>query len=648
MSATSQPDHPDELKLPYWEKKKGSLPSGHEVGDKLKALQKKHDAVDWKLFDIGWPKAAKTAADLEQAFALRDRLYRGSVFALKKDALGVASAAKAMEKEKGAAKPMLDAAKAIGKAANGYADAVDEGIDTLKSLYDKALAALPKEAPGKGDDGDGEDEPGSALLDPKRLVAQLKQCQRTPDRTVNFAFVDSVGKEQPAVAAMHPKMTSTSLFNKLKKETGSKTGAYGSAWVDGTSLMLQLDKPLGGLVKKMRAVVKAAGFRVAKVVLWSEDGTVFEQDDEPDKDADAPGAEAKADAPGAPGSPAGPAAKSIPPAPPGGPAAKTPAAKAATPTPPTASPESTAFMARLKALLETAAKAGDAALAQQAKLLGSEAGVFLRKGDAAKVDELMTRAEALFAKGKSAPGTKPAESNTAADTGTKATTALSEEELDVAWLTRFGATEKVYLEVMARQPADAGKLRALMDFANGKAEAKQYASASQALDRLDAMLAKVPAAPKAQGGATTDADRAKTAGEANGEKGYKGLVAYRTSLLEFRKAVATVNSQIASLKAAIPSQMPEESDLADELSSELSALTKSLLDAVDEAMNTAENVDSPIVDAMADRLVAYADELQSSELVEHVDNNPFGVSMSVQKTLMDALSSIQRNWPVPA
>jgi Tfp pilus assembly major pilin PilA len=647
MSTTTCPEYADELKLTYWDKKKGSLPSGSDVGDKLKSLQKKHDAVDWKLFDAGWPKAAKTAADLEQAFALRDRLYRGSVFALKKDALGVASAAKALEKEKGAAKPVLDAAKAIGKAANAYADAVDDGIGELKSLYDKALAALPKPADtkggDKGSDGDGEDdEPGSALLDPKRLVAQLKQCQRTPDRTVNFAFVDAVVKDQPAVLAMHPKMSSTSLFNKLKKETGSKTGAYGSAWVDGTSLMLQLDKPLSGLVKKMRAAVKAAGFRIAKVVVWQEDGTVFEQDDEPADEADAPAAGAA----GTPGAPAGPAAKSIPPAPPGGPAAKTPAAKAATAAPAAPGAEAAAFMARLKALLAKAAEVGDASLAQQAKMLGSEAGVFSRKGDWTQVDKLMTQAEALFATAKGAPAGQAAQAGAPATDPAGKTPPRSEEELDAAWLARFETTEKVYLEVMARQPADAGKLRAVMDFANGKAEAKQYAAASQALDRLDGMLAKVPAAPTRTDDTAKAGNGAAKAGDASGEKGYKGLVAYRTSLLEFRNAVATVNGQIASLKAAIPSQMPEESALADELSSELSSLTKSLLDAVDEAMNTAENVESPITDAMLDRLMAYADEVQTSELVEHVDSNPFGVTMTVQKTLMAALANIQAKWPV--
>jgi hypothetical protein len=628
MSANHGPDYPDDLKLSTWDKKKGSLPSGHDVGTKLKALQKKHDAVDWKLFDTGWPKAAKTADELDEAFALRDRLYRGSVFALKKDALAVASAAKAMEKEKGAAKPVVDAAKAIAKAANTFADDVDKGADDLKATYDKALGGLPKKADAKGGEDGEDDEPGSVLLDPKRLVAQLKQCQRTPDRTVQFAYVDAVGKDQPAVMAMHAKMTSTSLFNKLKKETGSKTGAYGSAWMDGTSLMLQLDKPLGGLVKKARAAVKAAGFRVAKVVLWQADGTVFEQDDTPDDDT-----AAAADAP---------AARPIPPAPPGG-----PAAKAATAAPATASPEAAAFMARLKALLARAAEVGDPERAQQAKLLGSEAGTFLRKGDMAKVDQLMGQAEALFATGRAAPASPAAEPATKTEPATDRPTATrSDEDLAAAWQARFEATEKVYLAAMARQPADAGKLRAVMDFANGKAEGKQYAAASQALDRLDGMLAKLaPAAPTA-----SEAPAAPQAQATGGTGIPPGLVAYRKTLLALRGAVATVDGRIDELRDRIADAESDESDLgelADELADNLHGWTGDLLDAVDLAMGAVSNVADPVPKTVAGELERFEQELKS-DLVKHVDANKFKVPTDIAGTLGGALAAVRKAMPVPA
>jgi hypothetical protein len=77
-------------------------------------------------------------------------------------------------------------------------------------------------------------------------------------------------------------MSARSLFAKMQDAAGVKTGAYGSAWVDGMCLMLQLDKPLSGLVKKVRLPVKACGFRITKAVLCGADGTVFEQDELPD------------------------------------------------------------------------------------------------------------------------------------------------------------------------------------------------------------------------------------------------------------------------------------------------------------------------------------------------------------------------------
>jgi hypothetical protein len=89
---------------------------------------------------------------------------------------------------------------------------------------------------------------------------------------------------------LHPRMSARALFRKLQAAAGVKTGAFGTAWVDGMSLMLQLDKPLSGLVKKIRGPVKACGFRITKAVLWNEDGTIFEQDDQTDNGGEGPGA----------------------------------------------------------------------------------------------------------------------------------------------------------------------------------------------------------------------------------------------------------------------------------------------------------------------------------------------------------------------
>jgi hypothetical protein len=358
-------DHPDPLKFNHWDRKKGSLPAGSELAGLLKALQKRHEGVQWKLFDPAWAKSAGSAADLQEAFAQRDRLARSGLLPLKKDANEVAGAAARVAKDKAAAKLALDAAKAIGAAARAYAGEIDALIDGLKTLHDKTRAALPAE--------ESEDEPPSVLLDPKQLLRWLNACRRDPERRVQFACVDGKDKRAP-VLAMSPRMSARKVFTTLQTETGVKTGAYGTAWVDDRSLMLKVDKPLGGLVKKVRVPLRAVGFRIAKVVLWREDGTLFEQDEDAADGADGAEVPDGADAPTA------------------APAADVEAA----------------FAARLKAALAALATAG-AAVARPAKLLVSEAGAYARQRNWAQADSTLRRAEELLASSAAdAPAGPPA------------------------------------------------------------------------------------------------------------------------------------------------------------------------------------------------------------------------------------------------
>ena len=272
--------YPDQLSPVHWEKKKGSLPAGSTLPEALKTLQRKHAAVDWPQYEPGWSKACKTAAELEQSFAQRDRGYRGSAQALKREAADVASSAQKLARDKSSAKPTLEAAKAIAEAAGKLADAVDAGAEALKKEFDKARAGLPAE-----DAGAEADEPGSVLLDPKNLLKLLNLCKRNPEQRMQFAFTDAHDK-QAAVLALHPRMAGRKMFATLQIATKVKTGAFGIAWVAENQLILQLDKPLGGLVKKVRAPLRAASFKVSRVVLWNPDGSVFEQDDDDADDAD--------------------------------------------------------------------------------------------------------------------------------------------------------------------------------------------------------------------------------------------------------------------------------------------------------------------------------------------------------------------------
>lgn len=176
-------------------------------------------------------------------------------------------------------------------------DDVEQQLDALLKQHraDKALPAyatgLKKEASTARKEAERaaqaqEDESDDKLTDPKLLLAQLNRCRREPDTVMQFAFMDADPKAQrAALLCLSLRTSGYKLFTLLREKTGSKTGAYGTAWVDGLSLMLQLDKPLSGLVKKIRAPVRACGFRIKEAVLWQADGTVFERDEAPDDEA---------------------------------------------------------------------------------------------------------------------------------------------------------------------------------------------------------------------------------------------------------------------------------------------------------------------------------------------------------------------------
>lgn len=352
---------PEALTPTHWEKRKGSLPAGSELPTRLKSLFRKHEAVDWKALAAGWSRSCETPAVLEQAFAERERSYRGQVLPLKREATEVTAAAQQLAKDKSAAKASLEAARSILEAARRYAEAIDVGGMDLRKEFDRAHSGLAARAPGSG--GADDDDAGSALLDPKRLLMQLTLCKRDPERRVPFGYVDGHDK-QPGVLALHPKIVARKLMSTLQDETGGKTGAYGTAWVEGTELMLQPDKPLAGLVKKLRAPVKASGFRATKIVIWNADGTIFEQETALDDDAAAmtPGVQAPADDP------------------------------------------LHAFTTRLKAFLPLLAAAGDSPQAQAAKRLAGEAGVQARNGDFAAAQDRLGEAERALGAAAAATG----------------------------------------------------------------------------------------------------------------------------------------------------------------------------------------------------------------------------------------------------
>lgn len=270
-------DLPAELTKSFWDKKKGAL-DGAGLDDTLKALQKKHEAVDWPKLAEGWPKAAgKDPAKLKALYEALDKLYRAKVSPLKLEATALAAAADKAAKAKDATKPRKDACTLIVKEAQAYAKAIGGGLDALDKEFATALKALPDEE--EADEDDGEDgEPSNALIAPDRLLKQLKLCKNDPARQVYFAYLDN-NKDDPYLA-VHPRMNGRAMTAKLVKDVGIKTGSFGLLSIDGQQLKLVVEKKYGGLVKRIRIPIKKCGFKIGKVLLVSETGETLDQDDE--------------------------------------------------------------------------------------------------------------------------------------------------------------------------------------------------------------------------------------------------------------------------------------------------------------------------------------------------------------------------------
>jgi len=250
---------------------------------------------------------------------------------------------------------------------------------------------------------------------------------------------------------------------------------------------------------------------------------------------------------------------------------------------------------------------------------------------------------------------------------------------------RLAEIEPRYLAALKTNPAEATRMRAVFGYQGEQAGAYQHAKALNALNQLDKLMggpgnAEIPVAPpitseskgeeeetegsergeddegsedgkeegREEGREEEGEDGGTTATSDNGEKGYKGIVAYRTSLIELRRAVASAEGRIAALVKAIPSALPDEADLAESLAESMRESSQELLDLVDDAMNASDNKDTPITRALRARLDALIAQVATDPVIKHVDSNPFGVSTDIGTTLGDALKGVLVKLPVAA
>ncbi|MBT9500416.1 MAG: hypothetical protein IV092_04175 [Burkholderiaceae bacterium] len=487
-----------------------------------------------------------------------------------------------------------------------YLDEIDKAARKLRREADKAL----EQAADK--DAEEDDEPGSALLDPKRLLAQLTLCRRDPERTVQFGFVDGKDKN-PAVLALSPKVSGRKLFAKLQAETGVKTGAYGSAWVDGSSLMLQLDKPLGGLVKKVRAPVKACGFKIAKAVLWNADGTVFEQDEQDDGAEPQPPAEASA----------------------------TPAATVAADTPtggsiPSAQPAlEAAYQARVKALTEDLKMAiiSGTPAGNEARLRFSESQVFSRNKDFPQAMALLVAVEEAIK--RALAGTAGA-----SDAATQANAAAAGDPATEYKARLADCSPAIKAAIVAKGPnvAAIAKLMAqsiaLSKPGGDMALALAKLAECRALASADAPAAAMPAAPAASPAVPKR------------KRPVSPRVAFMQARLLWSQARTKIQAELRQLEAAILEGAKDEPDFAEIKANSgvvyemLDFLDEGLIDKLDEALNATTDAERRDLQAQAlDIVNENLDYVSTDAMVKDILNNGF-VKLSFLPTLEPLLKDL--------
>jgi len=469
-------------------------------------------------------------------------------------------------------------------------------LEDAEVLQKKTQAAIDAE-----DDDDEESAP-NALLDAKVLFKQLTMCRRDPERTMKFAFVDAKDKAA-AVLVLHPRMGARSLFSKLQAAAGVKTGAYGSAWVDGTSLMLQLDKPLSGLVKKVRAPVKAAGFKIAKAVLWNEDGTVFEQDDESDEKVVA---EAPASGIGSSDGLAKPAATG----------------SGASPARQPASPEQMAYTQRLRKVRERYEQALREQHPESTKLralMGYASEKADEQHDYAAATKGLEALEKLFAASASGGGSQSREGPGGVDAGAAFKARMT------ALIPRMNAAQA------AGEPAaQEAKLKA--NEAAALAGRRNFGAANAALDQAEALLARTASATAPAGAAKPSAGR---------------FVEFAQTRLAWDQTRKTVQAELKKLENEILAKCKAEPDLdviaagTRELYVMLEVLDERLIDVLDDALNAQSAEKRKAFHGQAREVVdEYLDFVNTEPLLKDIDRSNGFIDVTIRSTLTNNLNQM--------
>lgn len=306
--------YPPVLGVAHWDKQSKALKKSKsitELGEALKALSKRHEAIDADLLEAG---AATAAADIERRRAQVAAAAKG-VRAVADDAKELDGRARKLEAELKKDKQPGDAALAVAKAAAAYAGELlkleQSALGAVGEL-DKRLAAAKADAkkPAAGAD---EDSPERKLV-LSRVLAGLRAAKNAQPGAPAVQCLIALGNKRclaylsNSVGASHRKL----LTDLMPDDSGFKFFTGECRWENKAHTFIGDSMP-GGLAKKLQqGLFELTKLRVkVRVRKTTGEAEEAEGDEMPDLADDAPGAAAAATpkAAAAPGAGGGEAAK---------------------------------------------------------------------------------------------------------------------------------------------------------------------------------------------------------------------------------------------------------------------------------------------------------------------------------------------------
>lgn len=262
-----------------------------------------------------------------------------------------------------------------------------------------------------------------------------------------------------------------------------------------------------------------------------------------------------------------------------------------------------------------------------------------------------------------APSATPTENATASPPAAPAPSAPSPASTDNApaaapsaelaqWEKSLAAVEPTYLKAVRDRPDDASKLRAVMGFAQGKAETEDYKSAIAGLKKLLELLgvAKAAPTPPATAPAASPQSEAqpKTDTPPKNQEPRKqpSLVQLQQARLIWEATLKKVRGERDKLVTTILAEFEDADDKAiaaeatSVIQTTLDNFNEQLLDKLDEALNaTTDDERAQHNGEAATLLEGYLQQLQDEPIFAELDANPF-TPVKLHETLAKSLTGL--------